>query len=199
MSPQKPFSQACENNKAPILTHLQDALAGAGRVLEIGSGTGQHAVHFARALPQLQWQCSDRPENLPGIEAWRQEAALDNLPPALTLDVQDETWPAGHFDAVYSANTLHIMSWECVELLFARVGALLPAGGQLIVYGPFNYQNQYTSPSNAQFDVMLRNRDPRSGIRDMASLNTLAASAGLQPSLDHAMPANNRLVIWRKD
>ncbi|MFC3609146.1 DUF938 domain-containing protein [Stutzerimonas tarimensis] len=197
MAISKPFSQACENNKAPILKQLQVAFADVARVLEIGSGTGQHAVHFATAMPWLEWQPSDRAENLPGILAWCEEAALPNLRSPLELDV-DRPWPGLTVDGVYSANTAHIMSWPQVERLFAGVGRLLPPGGVFCLYGPFNYKGQFTSPSNAAFDASLRLRDPASGLRDSEAVQSLARAAGLACLADHALPANNRLLCWRK-
>jgi cyclopropane fatty-acyl-phospholipid synthase-like methyltransferase len=197
----KPFSPACEENKAPILAVLASLFADRRHVLEIGSGTGQHAVHFARAMPHLTWQCSDIPAHLPGIGRWLAEAQLENLPPAITLDV-DDAWPhprpAAPFDAAYSANTTHIMSWPQVERLFAGVGALLPAGAPFALYGPFSTGGQHNSRSNADFDRMLRLRDPDSGVRDLDELTRAAAVAGFVLEADTAMPVNNRTLIWRK-
>jgi hypothetical protein len=197
----KPFSPACEENKAPILAVLAPLFADRHHVLEIGAGTGQHAVHFAPALPQLTWQASDIPAHLPGIALWLGEVALPNLPPAIALDV-DGSWPepdpATPFDAVYSANPAHIMSWPQVEHLFAGVGALLPPGGPFALYGPFSCGGRHTSRSNADFDRMLRARDPLSGVRDMDDLTRLAGTVGLLLEDDIAMPVNNRTLVWRK-
>jgi SAM-dependent methyltransferase len=194
---QKPFSQACENNRQPILEVLRQYLGATRRVLEIGAGTGQHAVHFAAGLPHLQWQPSDRLENLPGIRAWVVEAALPNLAEPIPFDVNDETWPdAG--DAIFSANTLHIMGWPEVQRFFAGAGRALARGGLLIVYGPFNYGGAHTSASNADFDRWLRQRDPASGIRDNEAVQQLATDAGFDALGDHAMPANNRTLVWRR-
>jgi SAM-dependent methyltransferase len=194
----KPFSQACENNKRPILAVLRTAFASVDSVLEIGSGTGQHAVFFAAEMPWLRWQPSDCAENLPGIRAWCRDAALANLLPVLELDVTRPVWPVDAAAAVFSANTAHIMSWAAVELFFAGVGARLRPGGVFCLYGPFNYDGQYTSASNQQFDAWLQARDPRSGIRDFEAVAALAQRAGLAPAADHAMPANNRLLVWRR-
>lgn len=194
----KPFSQACENNKRPILAVLQQAFANVERVLEIGSGTGQHAVFFAESMPWLFWQPSDRAENLPGIRAWTAGAGLDNLALPVELDVSMAPWPIGSIDGVFSANTAHIMSWAAVELFMAGVGAHLASGGVLCLYGPFNYSGRYTSASNAQFDTWLQSRDPDSGIRDFEAIECLAQAAGLTLLADHAMPANNRTLVWRK-
>jgi cyclopropane fatty-acyl-phospholipid synthase-like methyltransferase len=148
----KPFSLACERNRDPILSVLRTLFADRQRVLEIGSGTGQHAVHFAAHLPQLQWQTSDLPDNHPGILAWLNEARLPNLLPPLSLDAATPNWPPFQWDAVFSANTCHIMSWQEVEGMFAGVGSGLPSGGKLAIYGPFNYGGRFTGPGNAQFD-----------------------------------------------
>ncbi len=197
MSPDKPFSPACERNREPILAVLRTQLAGARRVLEVGSGTGQHAVHFAAAMPWLSWQCSDRAVMLPGIRQWLDEADLPNTPAPLALDVDAPGQP-GRFDAVFTANTLHIMGWPQVERLFAWLPAVLAAGGLLVVYGPFHEAGRPTSPGNAAFDRQLRERDPASGIRERAEVDALARAAGLAPLADHAMPANNRCLVWHR-
>jgi hypothetical protein len=192
----KPFSDACERNQAPILAVLREAFADRTFVLEIGSGTGQHAVHFAAGLPHLVWQASDVPEHLPGIRAWRDEAALPNLPAPIALDLNHARWPALDADAVFTSNTLHIVSWPEVRILFARIGALLPEGAVLAVYGPFNYGGKHTSESNARFDAMLRERDPRSGIRNFEDVDGLAREQGFVLARDVPMPANNRTLVW---
>jgi uncharacterized protein DUF938 len=194
----KPFSQACENNKRAILAVLQEAFANVDRVLEIGSGTGQHAVFFAESMPWLRWQPSDRAENLPGIRAWCKAAGLRNLADPLELDVTAVQWAIASTSAVFSANTAHIMSWSSVELFIAGVGARLDSGGVFCLYGPFNYDGRYTSASNAQFDAWLHSRDPFSAIRDFEAIERLAQAAGLALDADHAMPANNRTLVWRK-
>ncbi|MGP8035025.1 MAG: DUF938 domain-containing protein [Steroidobacteraceae bacterium] len=191
-------SEACERNKGPILAVLSGALGDSRSVLEIGSGTGQHAVHFARHLPHLAWQPSERPEELgPLTERIRLEGP-PNLLPAVELDVRRQPWPVAAVDAVYSANTLHIMGWDAVQDFFHGVGALLRAAGVLCVYGPFRYRGGYSSDSNAEFDRFLRSRDPASGIRDFEAVERLAAGAGLALAADHAMPANNQTLVWRR-
>ena len=195
--PNKPFAPACERNREPILELLRGHLADRRRVLEIGSGTGQHAVHVAAALPHLVWQCADRAPYLPGIRLWLAEAALPNTPPPLTLDVNG-TWPSVRFDAVFSANTLHIMSAAEVETLFARLPEVLEDQAVLAIYGPFRYGGAHTSASNASFDASLRANDPASGIRDFETVNALAAGIGLRLVEDRAMPANNRGLVWRR-
>ncbi|MDN5780648.1 MAG: class I SAM-dependent methyltransferase [Luteimonas sp.] len=198
----KPFAPACERNRAPILAVLRQHFADRHRVLEIGSGTGQHAVHFAAAMPWLVWQCSDRADYLPGIRAWLDKAALGNTPVPFQLDVRDATWAraagGGRFDAVFSANTLHIMGWEEVEAFFTGVGRVLQEGGELVVYGPFNHHGTYDSDSNREFDAWLKARDPRSGIRDFEAVDALARAAALRLVDDVAMPANNRCLAWRR-
>ena len=195
---ERPYSAASERNREPILTVLREHFADRRQVLEIGSGSGQHAVHFAAALPALRWQCSDRAEMLPGMRLWLDEAALPNTPTPLVLDVAQTDWPAGPYDALFTANTLHIMSWESVQTLFARLPALTTPGAKLAVYGPFNYGGAYTAPSNAEFDAWLKARDPRSGIRDFEAVDALAREAGLALLADVAMPANNRCLIWQR-
>jgi cyclopropane fatty-acyl-phospholipid synthase-like methyltransferase len=191
-------SAACERNKDPILAMLGSELAASRSVLEIGSGTGQHAVHFARRLPHLSWQPTELGAELaPLAERIRLEGP-PNLAPAIALDVRAHPWPVERVDAVFSANTLHIMGWEAVEDFFRGVGAVLDAPGVLCVYGPFRYRGGYTSESNAEFDRYLRRRDPMSGIRDFEALERLAAAAGLALAADHVMPANNQTLVWRR-
>ena len=197
MADTKPYAEACQRNRDPILEVLRRHFADRRHVLEIGSGTGQHAVHFAAALPGLIWQTSDLASNLPGIGQWIEEAGLANLPPPLALDVFGP-WPDAQFDAVFTANTLHIMSWEAVCALFAALAAALSADGVLAVYGPFNYGGAFTSPSNAAFDAWLKRRCADSGIRDFAAVDALARSIGLRLAEDRPMPANNRTLIWRR-
>lgn len=194
----KPYSQACENNKAPIMAIIRDVFSQPTTVWEIGSGTGQHACHFASELPHLIWQPTDVSENLPGINAWRDEAQLANLNQPLVLDVTDPVWPCNGMDAVFTANTLHIMSWQNVEILFERFQACLNPSARVCIYGPFNYHGNYTSDSNARFDQWLKNRDPVSGIRDFEAVIVLAEKAGLRLLKDNAMPTNNRLLVLQK-
>ena len=193
----KQFSDACERNREPILQVLRRAFADRTSVLEIGSGTGQHAAYFAPALPHLAWQPSDVAENLPSIRVWRGEAQTPRLLEPIELDV-DQPFPAVQADAVFSANTCHIISWPQVERFLAGVGKLLPEGGVFALYGPFHYGGKPTSPSNAEFDAWLRNRDPKSGVRDFEAIRDLAAKRGLALEGDNAMPANNRLLVFRR-
>ncbi len=193
----KPRSAACERNREPILEVLRQHFADRKKVLEIGSGTGQHAVHFAAALPNLVWQTSDRLENHAGIRAWLDEAALPNTPAPLVLDVTG-AWPAARFDAVFSANTLHIMGWPEVETLFARLPDVMAGSFKLAIYGPFNYGGRFTSSSNEQFELTLKEWGPQMGIRDFEAVDALARRAGLALLEDRAMPANNRCLVWTR-
>jgi SAM-dependent methyltransferase len=193
-----PFSEACERNKAPILAVLREVFADRSHVVEIGAGTGQHAVHFARHLPHLSWQPTDRSDYLPGLAARIEAEGTPNLHPPLELDVLQADWPLLDADAVYSANTLHIMSWPEVEAFFRGAGRLLASGGTLAVYGPFRYRETFTTQSNADFDRMLRERDAASGIRDFEAVDRLAARSGLEFQRDVTMPANNQLLVWRR-
>lgn len=193
-----PFSQACENNKNPILEVIQRYFCGDITVWEIGSGTGQHAVHFASHLPHLHWQPTDQGEYLRGIQLRLEQAKLDNINPALPLNVFDHPWPSEKIEAVFSANTLHIMSWQAVETFFQRLGEYLQPDGIFCCYGPFNYHGQFTSASNQNFDLWLKNRDPKSGIRDFEAVCELAQQQAMTLLEDVAMPANNRLLVWKK-
>ena len=207
----KPFSPACERNREPILAVLRTHFADRQEVLEIGSGTGQHAVHFAAAMPWLTWRCSDRAGYLPGIRMWLDEARLANTPPPMELDVAVGPWPApprkreseqehepARFDAAFTANSLHIMGWPEVEALVAGLGTALADDATLVVYGPFNYGGAFSSDSNRAFDASLRARDPRMGIRDLEAVDALARAIGLRLVDDVAMPANNRCLVWRR-
>jgi hypothetical protein len=186
----KPFSEASERNRAPILEVLKRIFSNTRRVLEIGSGTGQHAAYFAAELPHLVWQASDVAEHLPGIREWIAH------PTPIELDV-DKEWPMVQADAVFSANTCHIMSWAQVERMFVGIGNIRSLE-TLCLYGPFNYGGRHTSESNARFDAMLRTRDPASGLRDFEAITALARSVGLILQEDNAMPANNRLLVFGK-
>ncbi len=193
-------SEACERNKGPILAVLREELADCRRVLEVGSGTGQHAVYFAAALPHLLWQPSELPENLPAlVERIRLEGAA-NLREPMELDVQSDPWPAvplAPLDAIFTANTLHIMGWSAVVAFFRGAAAVLERPGVLCVYGPFRFDGRHTSESNAAFDRYLRQRDPASGVRDFEALDAQARAGGLAFAANHAMPANNRTLVWR--
>jgi cyclopropane fatty-acyl-phospholipid synthase-like methyltransferase len=194
----KPYSESCDQNRDAILKIIKPLFKGRKNVLEIGSGTGQHAVYFAQKMPHLIWHTSDKKENHPGILAWIEEAALDNVRAPIALDVSRNEWPTHEIDIIFSANTAHIMSWPEVETLMAGVGEKLATNGLFILYGPFNYDGKFTSESNARFDQWLKNRDPLSGVRDFEELDTLAKDAGMRLENDFEMPANNRILCWRK-
>lgn len=194
----KLYSAACERNAEPILQVLAKVLPSAASVLEIGSGTGQHAVYFGARLPGVLWQTSDLPDTHDSILTWKEEAGLSNVLPPLVLDMRRPQWPDRSYDAVYTANTLHIMGWQEVETLFAGVPAILRPDGVLCVYGPFNLGGRYTSEGNRQFDAALRSRSPGQGIRDLEAVDELARGAGLELAFDVTMPANNRLIVWRR-
>lgn len=194
----KPYSEACEQNKAPILAVLREVFTEPGLILEIGAGTGQHAVHFARELPHLDWQPTDQADYLPGLRLWIAEAGLANLRQPLELDTCRTPWPITHAMGVFSANTTHIMNWPAVEGLFQGIGRVLQAGGAFCLYGPFNYGGRHTSASNAKFDNLLKHRDPASGIRDFIDLDRLARDNGLRFRRDYPMPVNNRTLVWTR-
>lgn len=208
-----PFSQACENNKQPILEVLQTELQGSNHVLEIGSGTGQHSVHFAPNLPEIQWQTSDVTGNHRHIIAWHNAYPAPNLYSPLAFDLAHDSVPVGGhldsnhlnssdiakpYDVIFTANTLHIISWALVERLFALAGVTLQTDDKLIVYGPFNEHGKYTSEGNQRFDAMLRAGNPDSGIRDKEDIVSLAKAHHLQLSQTYAMPANNQLLVFYK-
>ncbi len=195
----KPFSQSCENNKRPILQVIETVFVESTTVWEIGSGTGQHACYFAQKLTHLRWQATDREENLRGINSWIDGAGLTNLPKSLALNVTDELWPCQQINALFTANTLHIMHVQEVESFFAGLSKYLTDNALLGIYGPFNYKGKYTSDSNQQFDQWLKARDPNSGIRDIEMIETLATAAELQIINDVSMPANNRLLVMQKN
>ncbi len=188
--------KAPENNKRVICDKLEEAFAPCHRVLEIGSGTAQHAVWFARHMSHLVWQTSDRQENLAFI---RQRLAVEggeNVLAPIELDVTSNNWPPQKFDGVFAANCIHIMGWESVVAMFTGIGSVLEKGGRVAFYGPFKYDGEFTTPSNSDFDVWLKARDPVSGIRDFEAVDGLARAIGLKCLADHAMPANNQLIVW---
>jgi hypothetical protein len=193
-----PYSSAAERNRQPILDQLQVLLPAQGTVLEIGSGTGQHAVFFSQNLPDLLWQPSDRDENLGGLESCFSEHGNERILPLLKLDVVSDPWPGCSYEAAYSANTAHIMPWDVVVAMFAGVSAHLLPGAKFFLYGPFNIDNQFTSEGNEQFDARLRAEDPKRGIRDMASIHDLAGLHQMQFEQQIAMPANNFILVFSK-
>jgi SAM-dependent methyltransferase len=194
-----PMSEACERNKEPILAVLRMSFAEVRNVLEIGSGTGQHAVHFAQHLTHLTWHPTERLAHLPDLTGRVQREGGPNLRPPTVLDVRQSVWPVLSVDAVFTANTLHIMSWAEVTAMYRGIGEVLAPRGMLCVYGPFRYAGEYTSDSNRAFDRMLQERDPESGLRDVNAVKELAASYGLDLLADHDLPAFNRLLRFVKE
>jgi hypothetical protein len=193
----RPFSQACENNKQAILHKIRTVFNETNCVWEIGSGTGQHACYFAEHLPHLIWQATDRDENLSGIDLWLLESGLNNIPKSLALNVREAHWPCQQIEAVFTANTLHIMSWQAVEDFFIGLARYLTESAVVCIYGSFKYAGEFTSKSNAQFDLWLKERDASSGIRDIEAVAKLAKIARLSITDDFTMPANNRLLVLR--
>lgn len=196
------YSEACERNKQPILGVLTDVFANRSRVLEVGSGTGQHAVYFGRNLSHLQWQPTELAEYLPGLRDRIEAQGPVNVAEPRELDVRSHPWfeaaNVQSIDAVFTANTLHIMSWSEVEHFFTGIGDILEHDAVLCIYGPFRYGGEYTSDSNASFDRYLQQRDPLSGIRDFEQVSELARKQGLRCLKDHTMPANNQLLVWAR-
>lgn len=189
---------AAERNRGPILEALREVLPSRGRVLEIGSGTAQHAEYFAAELPGLVWQTSDVPEALPAIRERCARAGLANLPPPIAFTVGEDPWPDGDYDLLYSANTAHIMSWETTKAMLAGAGELLQQGGRFCLYGPFRRDGGYSGPGDERFDAGLRAQDPAMGLRDLERVDEVVAGAGLAPVARYAMPANNLLLIWER-
>lgn len=198
----KRHAPATLRNRGPILEVLKAVLPEAGDVLEVGAGTGEHAVYFAASLPAIRWQPTDPdPEALASITAYAADASLANLPPPLQLDARARPWPSMAdvmFDAVVAINVIHISPWEtCCGLITGAVAALKP-GGLLYLYGPYKRDGRHTAPSNAQFDQQLRQTNSAWGVRDLADVLALAADAGLTLDREVAMPANNLSVVLRK-
>lgn len=194
----KPCSPACARNQAYILAELKQLLPTHAHVLEIGSGTGEHAIHFAKALPHIHWQTSDLENNHPGIQSWLEDAELKNVLFPLSLDIDQDTIPNNRYDVVFTANTFHIMSWDTVKNCIQKVGEALEPGGMFIIYGPFNREGQYTSDSNAQFDAFLKSVDPKQGIRDFDDVDKAMKAARLKKFKQIAMPANNFMLVYQK-
>ena len=194
----KPVAESCVQNQQVILEVLKAFFIEQGEVLEIGSGTGQHGVFFTQHMKHLLWQPSDLPDQHAGMQLWFDEVDHDRIRPPLELDVDDETWPISKTDYVFTANTTHIISSEQTEKLFRHVGNCLKQGGLFAQYGPFNYNGQYTSESNARFDVWLKQRDPNSCIKHFETVQQLAGQNSMQLFKDIEMPANNRILLWKK-
>jgi len=194
-----PLSEACERNKEPILAVLRVCFADRVQVLEIGSGTGQHAVHFTRHLPHLTWHPTEQLGYLADLAARVQLEGGQNLRAPTVLDVRQSVWPLRSVDAIFTANTLHIMSWPEVIAMYHGIGGVLAPGGVMCIYGPFRYDGLYTSASNQEFDRALQERDPLSGLRDIQAVGALAAQYGLRLVADHDLPAYNRLLVFAKE
>lgn len=198
MTMKKPYAAACDNNKQPILDVIQPLLTNCKHVLEVGSGTGQHAVYFAEQMPHLMWQTSDVKAHHAGMQQWINDSKLDNVLSPLELDVRNASWDKLKADAVYSSNTVHMMTLNAVGAFFHGVGQCLSKGGLFMLYGPFNYDGMYTSESNLQFDQWLKSLNSQFGIRDFELLDKLASASGLELKQDFEMPANNRILCWQK-
>ncbi|MEZ5500112.1 MAG: DUF938 domain-containing protein [Steroidobacteraceae bacterium] len=192
------FSPASERNKAPILERLRVELADCREVLEIGSGTLQHAIHFSVAMPWLRWQPTDTAAQFAALNRACASASIANIATPLELDVDQPQWPETDADAMFSANTLHIMAWPSVVGMFRQLG-LMAGLRRVIIYGPFKYRGAFTTASNEQFDQSLKRRDRNSGIRDFEAVNQLAQQSQLRLAADHAMPANNQLLVWHRN
>lgn len=195
---EKPFSQACENNKSAIAEGLDPYLRGVKRVLEIGSGTGQHAVYFAQRFPELVWQTSDVAANHAGIQSWLHEASLPNIREPIELDINARSWGDMNHPAIYLSNVVHIIEPNMVERLFEHLKSALGTDGLLFMYGPYNYGGRFTSDGNKRLDEWLKSLHPEYGIREFEQIDELARNASLTLLDDSTMPANNRLLIWRR-
>ena len=195
---EKPFSQACENNKRPILDVISKHFENSELILEIGTGTAQHALYFAEKLKQLYWQTSDQDEYLEGINLQLNEYRKYNLGRPFSLDVTQSKWEIEHCDGVFSANTSHIMTWGMVEKMFEGVGHILLPKKEFCLYGPFNFNGEYTADSNRNFDAMLHERNPKSGLRNFEDLQKLAESQGLSFVRKYDLPANNNILVWQQ-
>lgn len=196
---EKPFSEACERNRIPILKVLKSLISTKHqRLLEIGSGTGQHAVYFAPHFSHLIWVTSDVKENHEGIMAWLDESSAPNIIGPGVFEVGQDPFPNGHFDVVFTANTLHIMSWDQCKVLIEMLGKNLPENAVIVIYGPFNYNGKFTSQSNADFDQTLKSRAPHMGIRNVEDVLKEMSLHGMVLQNDHEMPANNRLLVFKR-
>ena len=194
----KPYAPAADRNKDAILQALLEEVDGVQKILEIGSGSGQHLCHFAMQLPNIGWQPSDLADKLPGINAWIADSACANIESPIELNVETDEWPIVQADLCYTSNTLHIVSWSAVESLFRGCARVLPRAGKLVAYGPVREHGAHTSQSNAEFDQMLRTSDPLSGVRDIEKLDQLAAQYQFAAARKVKMPVNNYLMIWQR-
>ena len=196
---EKPFSPACERNKDPILAVLKEVITLSDRrLLEIGSGTGQHAVYFAPHFHLVEWYPTDLSPQLPGMRKWFEEAKITSIQPATRLDVSKDDFPKVKFDVVFTANTFHIMSWKDCKSLMKLLGHRLREGSRAVIYGPFKYNGEFTSPSNAEFDKSLKENNPVSGIRAFEDVNSNMIKNGFELVHDYEMPANNRMLVYNR-
>lgn len=194
----KPYSESCDQNKDAILSVISAVLSSSSSVLEIGSGTGQHAVYFAEKMPDLKWYTSDCKSYLEGINMWLLDAGLSNVQMPFELDVSSSEWPDLDVDAIFTANSIHIMSQQDMVNFMTGVGHLLGEQGHLLIYGPFNYKGTYTSKSNESFDQWLKGRDSSSGIKHFEEMESQANINGMRLVTDFEMPANNRILHFVK-
>lgn len=192
----KPFSPSADRNKEFILSTLRQELAADQLVLEIGSGTGQHACYFAAALPNVIWQPTELKQNIPGIDSWMDEQNLENILEPKALDVDVHPWPVTHANVCFTCNTFHIVGMPSVRSIFEGCNTVLRDGGKLCVYGPFAIDGQHTSAGNQQFDQQLRTSNPNSGVRDLSELDAIAQQLGFNAYRSITMPANNLFVVW---
>lgn len=193
------YSESCDRNKEPILNVIKPYLGHAKKLLEIGSGTGQHAVYFGAAMPHLTWQTSDLPSQHASIVAWIEHSELPNVRKPFSLDVGRRYWDIDPVDAIFTANTAHIMSWDSVKSMFRGIGMKLKPGGHFFIYGPFNVSDKYTSESNEKFDQWLKEQDPESALRNYEDILSHARHNGLGFINRHQMPANNMLLVFQKN
>ena len=202
MSDALSFSDACERNKKPILEVLEKYMPKRGLVLEIGSGTGQHAVYFAGKFGTIKWQPSEVPENLPGLTARIEAEGNEFVKPPIAIDVLKDdisAWPERILTAAFSANTSHIMDWQTVRGMFAGLGTKLKPRGVFCLYGPFNNGGKYTSDSNQAFDLRLKSQNPEMGLRDIQSLETLAGKNDMKLIDLVPMPAENMTLVFARN
>lgn len=194
----KPYSESCDQNRDHILSIISPLFSSCKNVLEIGSGTGQHAIYFAERMPQLKWYTSDCQDYHAGINSWLSESGLKNIEKPFELNVSTSKWPTMNVDAIFTANSVHIMSNEDVTNLIKGVGALLKSKGSFVIYGPFNYKGKYTSESNQRFDQWLKERNPLSCIKHFEEMVEQANNNGMSLSTDYEMPANNRILHFTR-